>query len=126
MFGQLEKYFPILNWGRKYRGETFVNDMVAAVIVTIMLIPPAIGGRSCSNPIADDRGGGWQDRGNRHSAIYRSSADPCLPVWNYSSGNGFSPDGFSSQLSEPSGCFGLYHSVGHHHRRIADETHIGD
>tara|TARA_R110000787_G_scaffold26154_1_gene73271 strand:+ start:11381 stop:13192 length:1812 start_codon:yes stop_codon:yes gene_type:complete len=42
MFGQLEKYFPILNWGRKYRGETFVNDMVAAVIVTIMLIPQSL------------------------------------------------------------------------------------
>ena len=38
----LAKYFPILDWGPKYRGETFVNDMVAAVIVTIMLIPQSL------------------------------------------------------------------------------------
>ena len=39
---KLAKYFPILDWGPKYRGETFVNDMVAAVIVTIMLIPQSL------------------------------------------------------------------------------------
>ncbi len=39
---QLAKYFPILDWGAKYRGETFVNDMVAAIIVTIMLIPQSL------------------------------------------------------------------------------------
>lgn len=38
----LTKYFPILDWGRSYRGETFVNDMVAAIIVTIMLIPQSL------------------------------------------------------------------------------------
>lgn len=42
MFTKLAKYFPILDWGPKYRGETFVNDMVAAVIVTIMLIPQSL------------------------------------------------------------------------------------
>ncbi|GAB4193310.1 MAG: solute carrier family 26 protein [Wenzhouxiangellaceae bacterium] len=36
------KYFPILDWGPKYRGETFINDIVAAVIVTIMLIPQSL------------------------------------------------------------------------------------
>jgi len=38
----LARYFPILNWAPKYRGETFVNDMAAAVIVTIMLIPQSL------------------------------------------------------------------------------------
>lgn len=36
------KYFPILDWGRQYRSETFVNDGIAAVIVTIMLIPQSL------------------------------------------------------------------------------------
>jgi len=39
---KLANYFPILDWGPKYRGETFANDMVAAVIVTIMLIPQSL------------------------------------------------------------------------------------
>ncbi len=38
----LARLFPILEWGRDYRGETFVNDAVAAVIVTIMLIPQSL------------------------------------------------------------------------------------
>jgi sulfate permease, SulP family len=38
----LPRYFPILDWAPKYRGETFLNDMVAAVIVTIMLIPQSL------------------------------------------------------------------------------------
>ena len=36
------KYFPILDWGRSYNGSTFVNDGIAAVIVTIMLIPQSL------------------------------------------------------------------------------------
>jgi len=39
---KLARYFPILDWGAGYRGETFVNDLVAAVIVTIMLIPQSL------------------------------------------------------------------------------------
>ena len=39
---KLSSYFPILDWGRKYRAETFVNDGVAAIIVTIMLIPQSL------------------------------------------------------------------------------------
>lgn len=35
-------YFPILTWGREYKGETFVNDGIAAIIVTIMLIPQSL------------------------------------------------------------------------------------
>ena len=36
------KYLPILDWGRRYKGDTFVNDGIAAVIVTIMLIPQSL------------------------------------------------------------------------------------
>ncbi|MEL6323158.1 MAG: sulfate permease [Pseudomonadota bacterium] len=39
---KLSRYIPILDWGAKYRGGTFVNDFVAAVIVTIMLIPQSL------------------------------------------------------------------------------------
>ncbi|MCF6328364.1 MAG: sulfate permease [Henriciella sp.] len=39
---KLARYFPILDWARTYKGETFANDMVAAVIVTIMLIPQSL------------------------------------------------------------------------------------
>lgn len=39
---KLARYFPIFDWGPEYRGETFVNDMMAAVIVTIMLIPQSL------------------------------------------------------------------------------------
>ena len=33
---------PLLDWGRKYDRETFTNDALAALIVTIMLIPQSI------------------------------------------------------------------------------------
>lgn len=33
---------PILEWGRAYDRETFISDLVAAVIVTIMLIPQSL------------------------------------------------------------------------------------
>ncbi len=39
---KLSRYFPILDWGRQYRPDTFVNDAVAALIVTIMLIPQSL------------------------------------------------------------------------------------
>lgn len=39
---KLSNYFPILSWGRSYKGETFVNDGIAAIIVTIMLIPQSL------------------------------------------------------------------------------------
>ena len=42
MLNKLSDYFPILTWGRTYKGETFVNDGIAAVIVTIMLIPQSL------------------------------------------------------------------------------------
>jgi SulP family sulfate permease len=39
---RLARYFPILQWGRDYSRETFGNDLIAAVIVTIMLIPQSL------------------------------------------------------------------------------------
>jgi SulP family sulfate permease len=33
---------PLLEWGRQYNRETFINDLVAALIVTIMLIPQSL------------------------------------------------------------------------------------
>lgn len=38
----LARYMPILDWGRRYDRGKFTGDMVAAVIVTIMLIPQSL------------------------------------------------------------------------------------
>ena len=38
----LSRYFPPLDWGRSYSGATLTSDLVAAVIVTIMLIPQSL------------------------------------------------------------------------------------
>ena len=38
----LSAYFPILDWGRRYKTSTLFNDALAAVIVTIMLIPQSL------------------------------------------------------------------------------------
>lgn len=42
MIDQLRRYIPILDWGRRYDRKAFSNDMIAAVIVTIMLIPQSL------------------------------------------------------------------------------------
>lgn len=42
MIDQLRAYLPILDWGRQYNRQAFSNDMIAAVIVTIMLIPQSL------------------------------------------------------------------------------------
>jgi SulP family sulfate permease len=39
---RLANYLPILDWGRHYRRTTLTNDMIAALIVTIMLIPQSL------------------------------------------------------------------------------------
>lgn len=39
---KLARYLPILEWGRGYGGVTLTNDLVAAAIVTIMLIPQSL------------------------------------------------------------------------------------
>ena len=38
----LRRYMPVLTWGRDYRAETLQADLLAAVIVTIMLIPQSL------------------------------------------------------------------------------------
>ncbi|KPP92601.1 SulP family inorganic anion transporter [Erythrobacter sp. HL-111] len=38
----LKRYLPILEWGRTYDREVLTSDLVAAVIVTIMLIPQSL------------------------------------------------------------------------------------
>lgn len=42
MTSPIARYLPVLDWGRTYSRETLVNDLVAAVIVTIMLIPQSL------------------------------------------------------------------------------------
>lgn len=39
---RLQTYLPILEWGRGYNAATFSNDLLAAAIVTIMLIPQSL------------------------------------------------------------------------------------
>ena len=39
---KLARYLPILEWGRSYTAGTLINDGVAALIVTIMLIPQSL------------------------------------------------------------------------------------
>ena len=39
---RLGRYLPILEWGRGYNGTVLTNDLVAAAIVTIMLIPQSL------------------------------------------------------------------------------------
>jgi sulfate permease, SulP family len=39
---RIRRFLPVLDWGRGYNRDAFGNDMVAAVIVTIMLIPQSL------------------------------------------------------------------------------------
>lgn len=41
--GKISRYFPILDWAKTYDGPTLTSDLLAAVIVTIMLIPQSLG-----------------------------------------------------------------------------------
>lgn len=38
----MARYFPIFKWGRNYTRNTLVSDLVAAAIVTIMLVPQSL------------------------------------------------------------------------------------
>jgi SulP family sulfate permease len=38
----LRRTFPILDWGRRYDRGTLTNDLIAAVIVTVMLVPQSL------------------------------------------------------------------------------------
>ncbi|MEZ5652474.1 MAG: sulfate permease [Burkholderiaceae bacterium] len=42
MIETLRRYLPILDWGRTYTRRALTNDLIAAVIVTIMLIPQSL------------------------------------------------------------------------------------
>ena len=42
ILARIARYLPVLDWGRRYDRETAVDDLVAAVIVTIMLIPQSL------------------------------------------------------------------------------------
>jgi len=39
---RLSRYLPVLDWGRSYTRGALSNDLIAAVIVTIMLIPQSL------------------------------------------------------------------------------------
>lgn len=39
---QLARYVPALRWGRYYRREQAIHDLMAAVMVTLMLVPQAL------------------------------------------------------------------------------------
>ncbi|TDQ63784.1 SulP family sulfate permease [Maritalea mobilis] len=41
MFDHIKK-LPVFDWGKTYNGEVFTADLVAAIIVTIMLIPQSL------------------------------------------------------------------------------------
>lgn len=41
-FMKLNRYFPVLDWGRTYDRSALSNDLIAALIVTIMLIPQSL------------------------------------------------------------------------------------
>ncbi len=40
--GSLRRYLPILDWGREYSRQALAGDLVAAAIVSIMLIPQSL------------------------------------------------------------------------------------
>ncbi|MCR9069574.1 MAG: sulfate permease [Rhodobacteraceae bacterium] len=42
MLDHLRRYLPVLDWGRQYNRHALSNDLIAAVIVTIMLIPQSL------------------------------------------------------------------------------------
>ena len=42
LFRALSRHVPILDWGQRYDREALTSDLVAAVIVTIMLIPQSL------------------------------------------------------------------------------------
>jgi SulP family sulfate permease len=38
----LRRYLPVLSWGPQYTRQSFVNDLIVAAIVTVMLIPQSL------------------------------------------------------------------------------------
>jgi hypothetical protein len=42
ILNRLARIMPVFDWGRRYDRDALGNDLVAAVIVTIMLIPQSL------------------------------------------------------------------------------------
>jgi SulP family sulfate permease len=42
LLNRLARVMPVFDWGRRYDRDALGNDLVAAVIVTIMLIPQSL------------------------------------------------------------------------------------
>jgi len=42
MIDRVRNFVPVLDWGRRYDRKALSNDLIAAVIVTIMLIPQSL------------------------------------------------------------------------------------
>lgn len=42
MLTRLVRYLPVLDWGRSYTGAQMSSDLIAALVVTIMLIPQSL------------------------------------------------------------------------------------
>jgi len=42
VLNRLARVMPVFDWGRRYDRDALGNDLVAAVIVTIMLIPQSL------------------------------------------------------------------------------------
>ncbi len=42
MVKALARFLPILDWGARYQRSTLISDLVAAVVVTIMLVPQSL------------------------------------------------------------------------------------
>ena len=42
MYGRIKQYVPMLEWASVYNSNSFTSDAVAAIIVTIMLIPQSL------------------------------------------------------------------------------------
>ena len=42
MISTLRTYMPVLDWARRYNRTQFTCDLIAAIIVTIMLIPQSL------------------------------------------------------------------------------------
>lgn len=38
----IKRYIPILDWGQRYNQDLLTSDLIAACIVTIMLIPQSL------------------------------------------------------------------------------------
>ena len=38
----MQRYLPILGWGRQYSRQTLASDLLAAVIVTVLLNPQSL------------------------------------------------------------------------------------